>query len=302
MTTRLRFVGEPTLLILLWSSGAVAIGIGLDGMSPQTFLTVRAIGAASCAWAIVLTTRSTLPTGRELAIVVGAGLLLQVTYQCAYFLAIAHHIGAGMISLIMSAQPLLTVVAAGALSRRTAVGAGLGVIGVGVAVVADTSGTGDASIVAFAFAAVALLAITAGTLVQAKVTSTTGWSCVAVQSTVSATVFGGVVMAIGPGEVHLTVSSVVAVAWVTIVVSVIATALLYRITRERGAVVVSGLFLVVPSCAAGLDYLLTGTGVPPLAIVCGAVAVVGLVMLQRPDTRSRRSIRRGRDRRLASPS
>jgi drug/metabolite transporter (DMT)-like permease len=175
------------------------------------------------------------------------------------------------------------------------------VVGVAVAVVADSSGTDGASVVAFAFAAVALLAITAGTLVQADVTST-GWSCVAVQSTVSAAVFGGVVAAVGPGEVQLTASSVVAAAWVTIVVSVIATALLYRITRERGAVVVSGLFLVVPSCAAGLDYLLTGTGVPPLAIVGGAVAVIGLVMLQRPVAGSRRPIRRGRDPRLASPS
>jgi drug/metabolite transporter (DMT)-like permease len=301
VTRSLRLGGEPTLLVLLWSSGAVAIGIGLDGMSPQLFLTVRAIGAAACAWAIVLAARSALPTGRDLATVVGAGLLLQVTYQGAYFLAIAHHISAGMISLIMSAQPLLTVVAAGALSRRTAAGAALGVVGVGVAVIADTSSTG-ASVVAFAFAAVALLAITAGTLVQAKVTSTTGWSCVAVQSTVSATVFGSVVAAVGPGEVHLTASSVVAAAWVTIVVSVIATALLYRITRERGAVVVSGLFLVVPSCAAGLDYLLTGATVPPLAIAGGAVAVIGLVMLQQPVRRSRPSIRRGRGRRLVSPS
>lgn len=276
--SRAKRIAPPALLLVLWSSGAVAVSYGLEAVSPQLFLLIRAAGTATLAWVLVRTTAQSVPRGTELRRTIVAGLLLQVVYQGGFFLALDHGIGAGLVSIILSAQPLLTVVAARAASARSLAGVLIGMTGVAIAVGADLT-SGGANATAVSFAVVALVAITAGTIAQSHAADAGVWACLAMQSTVSTAVYGIAVAVARPGSVRLSPSSIAAIGWVVVVISLGATALLYRLAHTRGAVTVSGLFLLVPAGAALEDFVIRGATLSPSVLLGGAVAAVGLALI-----------------------
>lgn len=269
----------PWAFVVMWASGAIFAELGLRYASPVPFLAVRAILAALIAWAVTRWTRDTGPLGgamRGRAVVVG--LVTQVGYQGMFFLSLDLGISAGMLAAVLGVQPLLTASVTG---RRRAPWAGLvtGLVGL-VLVVADRTDLGDllTAMDGVGAALAAMVCMTLGTIAQQKLTGIGLWRSIAIQHTAASCVFillalslEQTVTAFGPGLW-------VAEAWMAVVVSTGATAMLHAMARRGNATRVASLFYLVPPVTAVLDLVVFGTALRPHQW-CGMAAVVASVLL-----------------------
>ncbi|MFD6157410.1 DMT family transporter [Nocardia sp. NPDC060256] len=249
----------PALFVVMWSSGAIATPFGLTQASPQAFLAVRAVGSATIAWLIWVVVRDRLPsTRRQWAHTAIVAVLMQVAYQGCFFVALDRGITPGLLALIVSAQPLLTAVLLQARSLRVWTALVLGLVGVTIAVSAELS-SGANTAAGIGVAVGALAAMTVGTVAQARADDSVGlWAVLAVQSTLSAVMFTAALPLLGtgcwqPGRVF-----VESAAWMVLVISIGATALLYTLVRTRDNISVTGLFFTMPAVTAVLDFFVNG--------------------------------------------
>jgi len=77
---------------------------------------------------------------------------------------------------------------------------------------------------------------------------------------------------------------VVPVLWMGLVVSVLATVLLYRMIARGNLVNVTSLFYLVPAVTAVMDYLIFGNKLALLSILGMALIIIGLVFVFRKTT------------------
>jgi len=126
----------PFVFVVLWSTGFIGARLGLPHIQPLTFLTIRYIAVLACMVLIALLSRAPWPGKARDWLHIGiAGLLVHALYLGGVFVAISLGLPAGVASLIVGVQPLLTAVGAGALlgsqvSRRQWIGLLLGFGGV----------------------------------------------------------------------------------------------------------------------------------------------------------------------------
>lgn len=271
----------PWLFVLLWSSGFIGSKLGVPYAEPFTFLTLRYIIVLVVLVPIALVTRAPWPQGRaQLAHLTLAGLLIHALYLSGCVYALRLGLPAGIVSLIVSLQPLLTAAFAGMMLGervipRQWVGLALGFIGT-VLVVAHKTGSG----LTFASTVPALLAlvgITAGTLWQKRYcpafdlrTSTV------VQYAASLGVTAVLAWMTEPLEVQWTGEFVFALLWVALVLSIGAISLLNHLIRSGTAVNVASLFYTVPAVTALMAWAIFGETLTGLSLVGMAVAVLGV--------------------------
>lgn len=273
----------PLLFVLLWSTGFIGARLGLPHIEPLTFLVIRYVLVISAMVLIALATRAPWPTGARSWMHIGvAGMLVHGVYLGGVFVAIGHGLPAGVASLVVGVQPLLTAVGAGmllgtAVSARQWVGLVLGFAGV-VLVVADRLGA-EYSVWALVPAVVALLGITAGTLYQKRFCPAFDWRTGAVAQFLPS----AVVTALGAwwfetGRIDWTGELVFALAWLTLVLSLGAVSLLNWLIRTSNAVNVASLFYLVPPCTALFAWLLFGNTFSAFALVGFGLAVWGVYL------------------------
>lgn len=273
----------PLLFVLLWSTGFIGARLGLPHIEPLTFLTIRYVLVISAMVAIALLTRASWPVGARAWLHIGiSGLLVHGIYLGGVFVAIGQGLPAGVASLVVGVQPLLTAVGAGwllgtAVSARQWVGLVLGFAGVAL-VVADRLGA-EYSVWALVPAVVALLGITAGTLYQKRFCPAFDWRTGAVAQFLPS----AVVTAVGAwwfetGRIEWTGELVFALAWLTLVLSLGAVSLLNWLIRTSNAVNVASLFYLVPPCTALFAWLLFGNTFSAFALVGLGLAVWGVYL------------------------
>jgi drug/metabolite transporter (DMT)-like permease len=162
----------PLLFVLLWSTGFIGAKYGLPHAEPLSFLLVRYLLVLSLMTLIALATRAPWPKdGRQWFHIGVAGLLVHAVYLGGVFIAISKGLPAGVTSLVVGIQPLLTAVGAGWLLNETVLkrqwaGLVLGFVGVAM-VVSGKLGSGF-GLAALWPALAALAGITAGTLYQKR--------------------------------------------------------------------------------------------------------------------------------------
>ncbi|MFI6040820.1 DMT family transporter [Nocardia sp. NPDC051321] len=275
----------PALFVVMWSSGAIATPFGLSQVSPQAFLAVRAVGSAAAGWVIWTLIRDQLPTTRRQWVrTVLVAVLTQFAYQGCFFVALDRGITPGLLALIVSAQPLLTAVLMQTRSPWvwTALVFGLG--GVTIAASSELS-TGSNTVAGIGLAAGALAAITVGVVVQSRAGTEVGlWAALAVQSTFSAVMFTAATALLGVGRWQPGLAFVESAAWMVLVVSIGATALLYAMVRSRDNISVTGLFFTVPAVTAILDLLVNGTKLA-FPVLLGMLLTIGALWIIQRRTR-----------------
>ena len=162
----------PLLFVVLWSTGFIGAKYGLPHAEPLSFLLVRYLLVLSLMTLIALATRAPWPKdGRQWFHIGVAGLLVHGIYLGGVFISIAKGLPAGVASLVVGIQPLLTAVGAGWLLNETVLkrqwaGLVLGFVGVAM-VVSGKLGSGF-GLAALWPALAALAGITAGTLYQKR--------------------------------------------------------------------------------------------------------------------------------------
>ncbi len=273
----------PFLFVVLWSTGFIGARLGLPHVEPLTFLFIRYLAVIACMTAIAVAMRAPWPSTQRAWFHIGiSGLLVHGVYLGGVFVAIHEGLPAGVASLVVSVQPLLTAVGAGYLLgarvlKRQWGGLVLGLLGVGMVV----AGKLGAEFAAHALlpAVIALLAITAGTLYQKRFCPTLDWRTGSVAQFVpTALATGLLALLIEQQTVDWTGELLFALGWLVLVLSIGAISLLNWLIRHSSAVNVASLFYLVPPCTAVFAWLLFGETFSGLALLGMGVTVAGVYL------------------------
>ena len=276
----------PLLFVVLWSTGFIGARLGLPHIEPLTFLFIRYLAVIACMLAIAVVTRAPWPSDRKAWLHIGvAGLLVHGVYLGGVFIAIHEGLPAGVASLVVSVQPLLTAVGAGVLLgavvlKRQWIGLGLGLAGVSL-VVAGKLGT-DFAAHALLPATIALLGITAGTLYQKRFCPALDWRTGSVAQFIpTAVLTGAAAWLTETGRIDWTGELFFALGWLVLVLSIGAVSLLNWLIRYSNAVNVASLFYLVPPCTAVVAWLLFNETFSAMALVGMGVTVAGVYLARK---------------------
>lgn len=280
----------PLLFVLLWSTGFIGAKFGLPDAEPLTFLSLRYLIVLLLMSGLAWLTQAPWPRSGKAWLHIGvSGLLVHGVYLGGVFTAIGHGLPAGVTSLVVGLQPVLTALGAGTLLGervlpRQWAGLALGFVGVALVVahkvVAHSAG---ASLVPMLVpAVVALLGITAGTLYQKRFCPSfdlrTG-SVVQFLPTLAVTAL--VAFATEAMQIRWTGAFVFALSWLVLVLSLGAVSLLNLLIRRGSAVNVASLFYLTPPTTALIAWALFGETLTGLSLVGMVVAVFGVWLARR---------------------
>ncbi|MCA0974673.1 DMT family transporter [Halomonas denitrificans] len=279
----------PLVFVLLWSTGFIGAKFGLPYAEPFTFLTIRFIATLALLVPIVLLTRSAWPRGLRLwGHVAVSGCLVHGAYLGGVFYAISLGMPAGLASLLVGLQPLLTAALAGPLlgERLTPVqwlGLVMGLAGVSLVL----GGKMDLTALSFdgfgwpalACTLVALLGIALGTLYQKRFC--TGMPLLGgsvVQYLGALALLGGGCLLLESREVEWTLTFVLTLGWLVLVLSIAAILLLMLLIKRGEASRVASLFYLVPPVTAVEAWWLFDEGLPALSLAGMVIAIAGVAL------------------------
>lgn len=271
---------STSLFVLLWSSGAIFSKWGLAHASPFAFLLIRFAIALCGLVLLVPLLKLKLPQGRKATWYAAAtGLVLLGAYQIFYLLALDLKVTPGVMATIMGVQPILTVVL---MERQRSwsrmFGLALGLAGL-IMVVYQGIGLAGMSLAGMFFGLLALVSMTVGSIMQKHITQDP-LGTLPVQY-LAGLLLCAVFVPFQPFHFELSSGFIVPVLWMGLVVSLLATLLLYRLIARGNLVNVTSLFYLVPAVTAVMDYLIFGNRLAILSLLGMALIIVGLVFVFR---------------------
>ncbi|AGI23486.1 membrane protein [Pseudomonas sp. ATCC 13867] len=274
-------LASTSLFVLLWSSAAIISKWGLAHASPMVFLIAR-FGTAL----VALLTLSPLiglrwPRERkQVRHAVLTGLVMLGIYPIFYLMALDLHVTPGVIATVLGVQPMLTSFL---LERRHSAprlgGLALGLIGL-VMVVYQSIGLSGLTFAGLACCLLALLSITGGSILQKNIRENP-------LGTLPLQYMAGLALCIAvapfqPLHVEWNAAFILSALWMGLMVSVLATVLLYRMIAAGNLVNVTSLFYLVPAVTALMDYAVFGNRLSALGLLGMGLIVLGLMLVFRP--------------------
>ena len=270
-------LAAPFMFVLLWSSSFVTAKAGLRHLSPLLFVAIRLDLCALVLVTLMLLLRRSwqpLAGGRWFHCAVAGALLNAVGLMAPHEALVTTP--AAQIALVQSLTPLLTAICGVVLLRERLrwaqwVGLVLGMAGVGL-VVGEAAFSSAAQLQGLVLAFVGVLGLVAGTLYFGRFCRGVPLLAGATAQFVSAAVVASLGMwLLETPHSEWTDTTVAAVAWNTLMVSLGGMAL-YSMLLVRGTVArVSANFYLVPGTVAVLAWALLGERP-------GALVIAGLVM------------------------
>ncbi|SMB78328.1 DMT family transporter [Deinococcus hopiensis] len=274
----------PLLFVLLWSTGFIGTKGAALNADPFAYLTLRFAIAAALMAVLTLATRSAWPTRVQGWRAAVTGLLLHAGYLGGVTYAIWLHLPAGISSVMVGLQPLLTALLSWPLvgervTARQWAGLMLGFLGVLLIVLGRGSAGGAYPAGALLATVFALGCTTAGTLYQRRYGAGMPLlSGTATQYTASALVMGGMMLMHGGAYLNWTPQFIFSLTWLVLVLSVGAILLLMVLIREMPAARVGSLFYLVPPFVVVEAYLLYGERLTLLAVLGLGLSVAGVAL------------------------
>jgi len=273
----------PALFVVLWSTGFIATKYVLRGAQPFTYLTLRMAIVVGLMAIIAAIARPRWPDRSGVIHSLVAGLLVHGFYLGGTAVAIAHSIPAGLSALIPGLQPILTSTLANRwlgerVTRLQWIGLCLGLAGV-VLILHDRPMTGDAGW-GWLASGVSLVSITIGTLYQRRYCNGIDWRAGNVVQYIGVTALFGIgAVAFESNEVRWSPEFALALAWLTVVLSIGTIGLLYWLIRHSAATAVASLFYLVPAVTALMAFVLFGERLDALAIAGMAACAVAVFVV-----------------------
>lgn len=279
----------PALFVLLWSTGFLGAKLGLPHAEPFTFLGIRMAIASGLLLVFALVTGAAWPKSwRATGHIAVAGILLHAVYLGGVFTAIHRGLPAGISSLIVGLQPLLTAGLAMVwlgerLKPRQWLGLVLGFGGVAL-VMSGRLGSAAPDWAGLPPVLAGLVGITLGTLYQKRYCSgmdlRTG-GVVQYAATAALMLLGALLLE--SRQVDWAPEFIFALVWLIVVLSVGAVGLLYTLIRRGEASRVASLFYLTPPTTAALAWLLFDERLGPLALLGMAVTALGVALVIWPS-------------------
>ncbi|PHP65562.1 EamA family transporter [Zhengella mangrovi] len=275
----------PPLFVALWATGFIGARYAMPYAEPFTFLGIRFVISAALIAGLVLWFAGPRLKPSHIYNSMIAGMLMHGVYLGGVFWAIRHGMPAGLSALIIGLQPLVTAfMAVPALGERVTLRhwTGLVVGFAGVAIVlwpkigVIGAGVNGATLTA---SIISVLGMSAGTIWQkrfvqgANLLRGTFWQYL-----------GGVIAALPmvlffeTGQVVVNGSTIFAMAWLVLVLSIGAIMLLMYLIREGAISKVASLFYLVPACTAVFAWILFDEELLPIQIAGMAVTSFGVAL------------------------
>jgi drug/metabolite transporter (DMT)-like permease len=270
------------VFVLLWSTGFIVARYGTADSGPLTFLAIRVTIAAVILGLLSRLARESALTSREKVIQMVSGLGIHGLYLGGVFVAIDLGLPSGVSALIAALHPVVTTVCGRLLLReelnvRRVWGVVLGCVGVVVVVVERGGATDSVSTGALVAMAIAVVGMSAGTLVQRQfAVSTPLLGGTAWQYLASAVVFSLGALMYENWDFSVTPQSLGALAWSVGVLSLGAILIMLWLLKRQAASQVSSLFFLTPALSTVQGALLFGEALGPLSVLGLGVALFGV--------------------------
>ena len=285
--TRLAIASAPMLFVLLWSTGFIGARYGLPYIEPMTFLAVRMGFVVALLVLIALISQARWPNAHESGHSIVVGLLVHGVYLGGVFTAIHEGVPVGISALMPGLQPLLTSTIANRFMGETVTRQQwLGLIGV-LLVLHDRNIVLAGSPLGWAASVASLFGITLGTLYQKRYCGAVDWRTGNLIQYVAAVVwFATFAFGTETRVIHWTGELIFAMAWLVLVLSIAAVALMYWLIRRSAATGFASLFYLVPAVTALLAYLLFGERLDVISILGIVFTAIGVVLANRGGTKA----------------
>lgn len=279
----------PMLFVSIWATGFLVARLVAGHADPFTFLTIRfALGAA--AFAIIARMAKVawprpVRLWRNSAI---AGILLQAAYLGGVFWAVRAGLPAAVCALITGLQPLLTASLAGPMlgervPPRQWAGIVIGFTGAVLVLAPQITSAPRLALAPIAAAALAMLAITGGTIWQKRIGAGIDLRAgAAIQFAAAAIVTLPVALLTERGAFDASWQAWLGLGWAVGGLSVGAITLLLVLISRNGVASVASLFYLVPPVVALLAFLLFGDVLTTIQIAGMIVAATGVAIATRP--------------------
>ncbi|HUG25854.1 DMT family transporter [Piscinibacter sp.] len=284
----------PWVFVLIWSTGFVVARFGMPHSPPFSFLSLRFALSVLCFGLWIAIARAGWPRGRDQWFHLGVtGVLMQAGYLGGVWAAVKAGLGAGTVALLVGLQPVLTAVwltASARADKHHAVeprqwwGLLLGLAGL-MLVVWRKLGVGEVTAWNLLLAAVALLAITTGTLYQKRHVAPCDARTAGFVQMVAALI---VTLPIALFERETIVwhpAFIGAMAWSVLVLTLGGSSLLYLLIQRGAATQVTSLLYLVPPCTAVMAWAIFGESLSALTLFGMALTAAGVALVVRTANR-----------------
>lgn len=278
----------PVIFVLIWSTGFVVARYGMPHAGPMDFLALRFLCSGLLFLVWVWWAKAAWPQGRaqwgHLAV---TGLLMHAGYLGGVWMAVKAGLGAGMASLIVGLQPVLTALwlsaIAGSAAKVRAVqwlGLALGLAGL-VLVVWHKLHLGQAQPGNVMLAVLALASITAGTLYQKRWVAPCDVRTASAVQLLAALAVTTPLALLEAYPLDWHPELVGALVWSVLVLTLGGSSLLYVLIQRGAATAVTSLMYLVPPCTAVLAWWLFDELLTPLSLLGLACTAVGVALVVR---------------------
>lgn len=271
------------IFILIWSTGFIIARYGMPYSEPMTFLFIRFAGVVLCMLPVLLWLKPQWPSGKQAIHIAIAGALFQFGYLGGVWVAVKQGMPAGLASLIVGLQPILTALLASTVSERVSgrqwIGLGLGLAGVALVLFAKINVDG-LTIASALFAFAGLFSITLGTLYQKRFCPSFDLRTGSViQFTTSALLCMIMMFLFETREIDWTPEMIGAMLWGIGPISIGAMSLWFILLRRGDATKVSSMMYLTPPTTALMAWILFNEPLTALILTGTLVTMLGVVVV-----------------------
>lgn len=287
----------PAVFVLIWSTGFIVARYGMPHAPPLTFLAVRYTLSVACFLAWALAAGAVWPRSRSQAMHLAVtGIFMHAGYLGGVWAAVKDGMGAGLSSLLVGLQPVLTAFwvsgRGGDVGRRQWMGLALGLAGL-LLVVWEKLGMGEVHARNLLFALIALMSITIGTLYQKRFvqpcdvrTANLVQLAAALVVTLPFALMEAEAMRWTTQQGSLNLELAGAMAWSVLGLTLGGSSLLYLLIQRGAATTVSSLMYLVPPTTALMAWVLFGEPITAAIVTGVALTAIGVSLVVRAPART----------------
>ncbi|KLN66602.1 MULTISPECIES: DMT family transporter [Vibrio] len=276
----------PFVFVVLWASGFVGARFGLQYAEPATLLSLRMVLNVALFAVLIVFLRRRLPAGKALLHCAVVGVLIHGFYLGGTYLAIDLGMPAGLSSLLVGLQPILTALilvsfVGQSFKASQWLGLALGFVGISLVLMGKVSWQSEThKTAAIILCLISLVGITLGTLYQKKFCQGVDMvGSAAVQYFAASLLFIPYAVGFESMQVDWSFSFVLTMIWLVVVLSCVAILLLLYMVEHGAASSVASVFYLVPPTTAVQAWLMFGESFDGLGVLGFAFAALAVYLV-----------------------
>ncbi len=248
------------LFIFIWASGFVVAKLAAADAEALSFLCFRYVGVIALMLVLALIGRAKWPNARDTFHIAIAGIMIQAIYLGGVWVAVRMGLAAGLASLIVNLQPVLTAclffITQERITRRQIAGIAIGFVGV-VIVLAGKLFNASFVLVPILLCVISLLGSTLGVIYQKRfVPQFDLRSGQVIQFVASLAVTLPIALAVESFNVRWTSDVIIAWFWSVFVLSGCGISLMFYLLRSGSVTQLTSTMYIVPAITAIMAWIL----------------------------------------------